>query len=634
LRFFASFCGHLSGFLFMKLRFIALFFFAASLASATSYSVRDFGAVGDGTTKDTKAFQKALDTCAVNGGGDVLVPAGKYLLGSIQLGDRTILRLEQGSHLVGSGDLDDYPLIDARWEGRTLPGHRALIYATNVDGAGIVGPGLIEGNAATAASNRPPRGTPVIEPINCTNVRWEGFSVRQEGNNWATHPTYCTGVFIKGLNIYGGRDGIDIDSSKNVRIEDCVIDTGDDSISIKSGRGMDGARLGRPAEDIYIANCKMTGRRFACIGLGSEISAGVRNLRIEHCTMKAATHAIYLKTRIGRAGVSENFVVDDIEVTGGDFLRINLVRGGNTNTADDPVEGEVGYPTARNLKFSNIRLNGAKAVVVGTEVSVVKPVDGLELSNITGTCSAGLTLANMKNVVLKDIKVTGFKEPLLGIVNVAGTGLEGAVAIPAPVDPPVSNAAGAAPAVRTTLWNGKDLTGWKIFLGDATADAKSVWSVQDGALHFDTKASGYAKTEKEYSNYHLHVEWRWPKEAPANSNSGVMLHTHGPDTVWPLCFEAQLKNQNAGQVVGMGLDIPAAPLLQNRKRAPRLAEPSEKPLGEWNAYEIYCRGDTIEVFVNGTRQNRVDQLPVRAGTIALQMEGYPIEFRNVWLESL
>ena len=86
----------------------------------------------------------------------------------------------------------------------------------------------------------------------------------------------------------------------------------------------------------------------------------------------------------------------------------------------------IGYPTARNFRFSNVRLNGAKAVVVGTEVSALKPVEGLVLTNITGTCSAGLTLANMKGVVLKDIKVTGFTGPLLGINNVTGTGLEGA----------------------------------------------------------------------------------------------------------------------------------------------------------------------------------------------------------------
>jgi hypothetical protein len=145
---------------------------------------------------------------------------------------------------------------------------------------------------------------------------------------------------------------------------------------------------------------------------------------------------------------------------------------------------------------------------------------------------------------------------------------------------------------------------------------------------------GYLKTDRAFSDYHLHVEWRWPKDAPADANSGVMLHINGPDVIWPSSFEAQLKNNNAGQVVGMGLDIPAAPLLALRKRAPRLASPSEQTLGEWNTYEIYAQGGRIEAFVNGVRQNDVIDLPVRAGHIALQFEGFPIEFRRVWLEPL
>lgn len=189
-------------------------------------------------------------------------------------------------------------------------------------------------------------------------------------------------------------------------------------------------------------------------------------------------------------------------------------------------------------------------------------------------------------------------------------------------------------AKRETLWNGQDLAGWKIYLNDATIDAKTVWRVTDGALHFETKASGYAKTDKVYSDYHLHVEWRWPKDAAPNSNSGVLVHLHGDDKVWPLCFECQLKTGNAGQVVGMGLDIPAAPMDNNRKRAPKFAASSEKPHGDWNTYEIFCRGDTIEVFINGVRQNFVEKLPAHSGTIALQMEGFPVEFRNVWLEPL
>lgn len=197
----------------------------------------------------------------------------------------------------------------------------------------------------------------------------------------------------------------------------------------------------------------------------------------------------------------------------------------------------------------------------------------------------------------------------------------------------VASFAHAADPGHIALFNDHDLAGWRLFLVDNKTDANAA-KVSDGIIHLSSKLSGYLVTEKTFSNYHLHVEWRWPKDAATNANSGVLVHLHGPDAVWPLCFECQLKTGNAGQIVGMGLDIPAAPLDNKRKRAPKFAASSEKPLAEWNTYEIFCRGDTIEVFINGTRQNLVEKLPVSAGGIALQLEGFPIDFRNVWLEPL
>jgi polygalacturonase len=442
----------------------------APLPTTSPFSVRDFGAKGDGTTKDTAAFQRALDTCAVSGGGEVIVPAGSYLIGSIQLGYHTTLRLEKGSTLSGSPDIADYPMIDVRWEGRWQPGHRGLIYAANVEQIGIVGPGTIAGaklllyggDADVPAPANPPPGAPpgfrrvpgagtngpdgsrnpvVIEMISCNDVLWDGFTVTQ-GGNWATHPTYCNNVVIRHVNISGNRDGIDVDSCKNVRIEDSKINTGDDSISLKSGRGMDGARLGRACEDILITRCDLTDRSFACLGVGSEVSGGVRNVRIEHCKLNAPrSFAIYIKTRIGRAGDNRNISGDDLDLVAGSFLRINLTRGGNSSTADDPVPGLLGYPTGENFSFSNVRVT-AGTLLQADEISAKKPLQGLTLSNVTGTAKKGMTIANATGVHLSGIAVTGFEGPLLGTVNVTGTGLEGAVAIPAPIDPPPGNARG------------------------------------------------------------------------------------------------------------------------------------------------------------------------------------------------
>ncbi len=394
-------------------------------STAKTYSVRDFQAVGDGTNLDTVAFQKALDTCAVSGGGEVLVPAGHYLIGSVQLGNRTILRLlETNSVIIGSSNREDYPMLDVRWEGRWQPGRRALIYAANVDHTGIVGPGRLEGNPAVAASQNP-RGSVVLEPISCNDVRWEGFTVTQ-GGNWATHPTYCIGVVISNVTIRGNRDGIDIDSCRNVRIEGCHIETGDDAISIKSGRGLNGARLGKAAEDVLIRHCDLRCRVFACLGIGSETSGGIRNVRIEHCKLAAPrSYAVYIKTRIGRAGIIENIFGDDLEILEGNFLRINLTSGGNSNTTDDPVEGLLGYPEGRNLSFTNIRVNGG-TLVEASQISEEKPLVGFTLENVTGVCARGISIQHVNQALLRNINVTGFTGPLLATNAVTGTGLAGA----------------------------------------------------------------------------------------------------------------------------------------------------------------------------------------------------------------
>ena len=410
----------------MKPSLISVVFFSlicsspGGSAALASFNVRDFGALGDGTNKDTVAFQKTLDACAVAGGGEVLVPAGNYLIGSVQLGNRTVLRLGKDGVLVGSADTNDYPMLDVRWEGRWQPGRRALIYAANVDHTGIIGPGRVEGNPAVAAPQNP-RGAVVLEAASCRDVRWENFTVTQ-GGNWATHPVYCCELLVKTVTINGRRDGIDVDSCQNVRLEGCDIDTGDDSISLKSGRGLDGARIGRPTENVLIAGCNLRCSRFACIGIGSETSGGIRNVRIEHCRFKSHSYAIYVKSRIGRAGVIENIYGDDLDILAGGFLHVNLISVGNRNTYDDPVEGLAGYPQGRNFRFSNIRVACTTLADV-SQISAEKPLDGLVLINITGTCAKGIFLQNVARALLRNLHVTGYQGAFLTLTNVQGRGL-------------------------------------------------------------------------------------------------------------------------------------------------------------------------------------------------------------------
>ena len=389
------------------------------------FNVRAFGAIGNGTTKDTAAFQKALDTCAAAGGGDVLVPAGNYLLGSIELKSHTILRLEKDAHLLGSPDLDDYPVMKVRWEGKWIDGHRALISAHDADHIAIVGPGNISGNPALGGRQMPRRPV-IIEPINCTNVQFEGFSTEHR-SMWSIHPTYCENVIAKNLTIRstgGNGDGIDVDSCRHVRIENCDIATGDDCIAIKSGRGMEGYRIAKPTEDVLITHCTLADNIFACIGIGSETSGGIRDVRIEHCTFThARTCAIYIKSNPGRGAFIEDISARDLEVNTapGGFLRVNLIDSGIKDP--EPVPGDEGIPVARNFSFNGVKVD-CGTLVDAAPISPVKPINGFSLADISGTCKKAIALANMTNAVLRNIHVTGYDGPFLTQTNVQGTGLE------------------------------------------------------------------------------------------------------------------------------------------------------------------------------------------------------------------
>lgn len=413
----------------MKVCFIALLlvFTVFHAALSAPLNIRDFGATGDGKTKDTVAIQKTLDACAAAGGGEVLVPAGDYLTGSLELKSNTVLRLEKDATLSGSPDLDDYPILKARWEGRWVDAHRALISAKNASHISIVGSGKIAGNPSLGGRQMPRRPC-VIEPIGCTDVHFENFTATQT-KMWTIHPTYCENVSVKNVTIRGiggNSDGVDVDSCKHVVIESCDIQTGHDCIALKSGRGMEGYREAQPTEDVLIRDCTLADNIFACIGIGSETSGGIRNVRIERCKFTfAKTFAIYIKSRVGRGAFIEDISASDLEVqtAPNGFLRINLLGSGIQDP--EPVLGDEGIPTAKNYRFNNIKVN-CGTLVNATAISPSKPLDGLSLTNISGTCKKSIALTNITHVELKDLQVTGNDGPMLTIDNVQGTGLENA----------------------------------------------------------------------------------------------------------------------------------------------------------------------------------------------------------------
>ena len=200
-----------------------------------------------------------------------------------------------------------------------------------------------------------------------------------------------------------------------------------------------------------------------------------------------------------------------------------------------------------------------------------------------------------------------------------------------------------SPTKSADLLNGKDLAAWELVTLPATpADIATVCKYSaDGSLAVAGKPVSYLATKVSYENYLLHAEWRWPANAAKNSNGGVLLHiATGPtnNTAWPVCFQMQLKLARAGDMLPMN-DAKFAEKLSTAPGAKtpqldRASESSEKPLGEWNTCDILCRGDTIEVLVNGVRQNKITGCAPAAGKIGFQLEGTPFELRNVQIAPL
>ena len=191
---------------------------------------------------------------------------------------------------------------------------------------------------------------------------------------------------------------------------------------------------------------------------------------------------------------------------------------------------------------------------------------------------------------------------------------------------------------KESLFNGKNLDGWTIFVDESIISPEDFFYVNDGMIECVGVPMGYLRTIKEYSDYHLHIEWRYPENP---TNSGVFLHTSGPDLIWPAHYQGQLKHENAGDFIVHGVGVSATigdtvyvssdtlkPLI------PKLNPTNENPAGEWNSYDITCTGSTIELRVNGLLQNTATNCSLTRGGIGLQAEGSKIQYRNLWIEPI
>ena len=182
---------------------------------------------------------------------------------------------------------------------------------------------------------------------------------------------------------------------------------------------------------------------------------------------------------------------------------------------------------------------------------------------------------------------------------------------------------------ETKLFNGKDLTGWTFHVqADSTATAEDVFGVKDGVIAIAGQPFGYMISDLSFSDYKLHLEWRWPGEP---SNSGIFLHAEPIDAVWPRCAEVNLMNGRAGDMIASGGS--AFEELAEGRFLRSVKESAENPAGEWNTAEIVCKGNFIQAYINGVLMNEA-HFDRSEGPIALQSEGGPLEIRNVFITPL
>ncbi len=325
------------------------------------YVISEFGAVGDGQTLNTKAIQAAINKCATDGGGVLVIPKGTFLTGSIYFRQDVDLYLEKDGILKGTVNPDDYPQIDTRWEGEEKKWTAALVNFFDMNNVRLSGEGTIDGSG-DQWMHRYPRGSRelktgrprLIAIQNCKNVEVSGLSLKNQAC-WGLFILYSENVEVKNLTIRAehniiSSDGMDVDSSRKVHITGCDIDVNDDCIAIKSGKDEDGLRVNRPAEDILIEKCVFR-YGHGGVSMGSEMSGGIRNVEILNCVMEEDNWApIRFKSQPSRGGVVENITYRDIVLKDTrKAFEFNMAwRMVNPKPPSDPL------PVVHNVKIINV----------------------------------------------------------------------------------------------------------------------------------------------------------------------------------------------------------------------------------------------------------------------------------------
>ena len=387
------------------------------------FNIVDFGAIADEKTLNTLAINQAIKKCSESGGGTVLVPEGEFLTGAIHMEDNVNLKISSGATLMFSTDPKDYlPLVKTSWEGILCYNYSPMIYAIEKNNIAITGKGKLDGMSKNEnwwklkgkkkygwkegiACQLDPEGRPLLDQYNeqqtpveerimgdghflrphfiqfldCKNILLENVTI-ENSPFWIVHPVLCENITVRGLVINSNgpnNDGCDPESCKNVLIEDCLFNTGDDCIALKSGRDEDGRAINKPIENVVIRNCIMKNGHGGVV-LGSEISGGCKNIFVENCQMSSPEldRAIRIKTNNNRGGVTENIFIRNIQVG---EVKEAVIR---INCSYDQREGQGNFiPMVKDVYISDIHSKKAQYALKLEGLKGEKCVQNININN-------------------------------------------------------------------------------------------------------------------------------------------------------------------------------------------------------------------------------------------------------------
>lgn len=384
--------------------------------------------------KDT--IQAAVEACSKSGGGTVIVSEGEWETGAIHLKSNINLNLEDGATVIFSDNPLDYlPVVFTRWEGMECYNYSPLIYANGCENISITGKGTLIGKgekwwswkqlqqqAAEELCYAERNGIPpeerifgnemaalrpsFIQPINCKNVLFEGFTVK-DGPQWTIHPVYCDNVTVRNVNVLTkgpNTDGLNPDSCRNVLIDGCSFDTGDDCIAINSGMNEDGWRVDIPCENIEIRNCRMSGGHGAVV-IGSAMSGGVENVYAHDCIINGTMQGIRLKSMRGRGGYVNGAKFENIEINNvtEQAIQINMFYEFSTVTPKTNAASDF-----RNIEIRNIRGKNAKT---GIQIKGLPEhrLENITLENIDLTAQNAFECSEVQNIKMDNVVIKNSK---------------------------------------------------------------------------------------------------------------------------------------------------------------------------------------------------------------------------------